>query len=86
MLKIYGSMLCKDCTECCEDLKKAGVEYEFLDFADSLLYLKEFLTIRDCSALFDEVKAQGSIGIPCILRPDGSVTLSWAEYVGQDKA
>ena len=31
MLKIYGSMLCKDCAECVEDLKKANVEFEFLD-------------------------------------------------------
>ena len=39
MLKIYGSMLCKDCVECVADLKKANVEFEFYDFADSLLNL-----------------------------------------------
>lgn len=81
MLKIYGSMLCRDCVECVEDLKKAEVEFEFLDFADSLLHLKEFLKIRDGSALFDPVRERGSIGIPTILREDGTVTLEWDEFL-----
>lgn len=80
MLKIYGSMLCKDCVECVDDLKKAEVEFEFLDFADSLLNLKEFLKIRDENPLFDAVREKGSIGIPAIVKEDGSVTLDWAEF------
>lgn len=80
MLKIYGSMLCKDCVECVDDLKKAEVEFEFLDFADSLLNLKEFLKIRDENLLFDAVREKGSIGIPAIVKEDGSVTLDWAEF------
>lgn len=81
MLKIYGSMLCKDCVECVEDLKKENVEFEFLDFADSLLNLKEFLKIRDENPLFDAVREKGSIGIPTIVKEDGSVTLDWAEFL-----
>ena len=80
MLKIFGSMLCKDCVECVEDLKKANVEFEFLDFADSLLNLKEFLKIRDENPLFDAVREKGSIGIPTIVKEDGSITLDWAEF------
>lgn len=82
MLKIYGSMQCPDCMECCADLDRAGVAYEFLDFADSLLNLKEFLKLRE-DTIFDEVRRNGSIGIPCILRDDGSITLNWSEYVSQ---
>lgn len=81
MLKIYGSMLCKDCVECVDDLKKAEVEFEFLDFADSLLNLKEFLKIRDENPLFDAVREKGSIGIPAIVKEDGSVTLDWEEFI-----
>ena len=81
MLKIYGSMQCPDCTRCREDLDRAEVSYEYLDFGMSLKYLKEFLAIRDSSSLFEEVKAKGSIGIPCILREDGTVTLSWDEFL-----
>ena len=81
MLKIYGSMLCKDCVECVADLKKSNVEFEFCDFADSLLYLKEFLKIRDENSLFTEVREKGSIGIPAIVKDDGSICLDWAEFL-----
>ena len=81
MLKIYGSMLCKDCVECVKDLKKADIEFEFLDFADSLLHLKEFLKIRDGSDQFDAAREHGSIGIPAIIREDGSITLDWEEFL-----
>lgn len=86
MLKIYGSMLCPDCVQCCDDLNKAGVEYTFLDFSESLINLKEFLKIRDHSELFDDAREEGKIGIPCIVACDGSVTLEWDSYVSQDKA
>ena len=77
MLKIYGSMLCPDCMQCRRDLDEAGIAYEYLDFADNLKALKDFLAIRDVNPLFDEVRTSGSIGIPCIVLPDGKVTLEW---------
>ena len=81
MLKIYGSMMCPDCVKCREDLDKVQVGYEYHDFGDSLLALKEFLTLRDQNPVFTEVKDSGKIGIPCIVRQDGSVTLSWEEFM-----
>ena len=81
MLKIYGSMLCPDCVKCREDLDRAGVEYEYLDFADSLKNLKDFLAVRDSSDLFDDVRKNGSIGIPCILEENGSISLDWEAYM-----
>lgn len=83
MLKIYGSMLCPDCVQCCADLSSAGVAYTFLDFADNLANLKEFLAIRDQNALFDNVRAEGKIGIPCIVDEQGTVQLGWDCYVSQ---
>ena len=80
MLKIYGSMLCPDCVQCRSDLDKAGVSYEYRDFSDSLLYLKEFLVLRE-APLFDAIREEGRIGIPCIVKEDGTVTLSWSEYM-----
>ena len=77
MLKIYGSMLCKDCVQCREDLDKAGVAYEYLDFADELKNLKEFLAIRDSDPQYDEVRQRGGIGIPCIVTEEGSILLDW---------
>ena len=81
MLKIYGSMLCPDCVQCREDLDRAGVAYEYLDFSDSLKNLKAFLTLRDEKACFAESKAAGKIGIPCIVRENGDVLLDWSELM-----
>lgn len=86
MLKIYGSMLCPDCVQCCNDLTTAGVAYEFCDFADSLANLKVFLSIRDKSELFDTARNDGKIGIPCIVDEKGSISLDWSCYVGQAEA
>lgn len=81
MLKIYGHMQCPDCQNCRADLDRAEVDYEYLDFAVSLRNLKGFLDIREKNPEFDAVRERGSIGIPCIIREDGSVTFSWDEFV-----
>ena len=81
MLRIYGSKLCPDCVNCCKELKEANVDFEYCDFAENLAYLKEVLRLRDESSAFDEIRASGKIGIPCILREDGSFTLEWSEFL-----
>lgn len=81
MLKIYGSMLCPDCVKCREDLDRANVPYEYLDFSQDLRNLKEFLRLRDGNAVFAQAREEGFIGIPCILREDGSVTLDWFAFM-----
>ena len=81
MLKIYGTLRCPDCVNCKADLDKAGVEYAFLDFDTDLPILKELLKLRDTSPAFDNARREGNIGIPCIVREDGSVTLNWEEYM-----
>lgn len=81
MLKIYGSKLCPDCVDCCRELKEAGIAFEYCDFADSLLNLKEFLKLRDEQEVFCNLRAEGKIGIPCIVREDGSITLDWSEFL-----
>ena len=70
-------MLCPDCVRCREDLDRAGVAYEYLDFSESLKNLKEFLKLRDESDLFAEVKKNGGIDIPCIVKEDGTILLDW---------
>lgn len=81
MLKIYGSLLCKDCVQCRADLDKAGVNYDFLDFGEELSNLKEFLALRDREPAFDPARREGKIGIPCIVQEDGSVTLNWDTFM-----
>jgi glutaredoxin-related protein len=45
--------------------------------------LKAFLALRDTDPVFAQVRAEGKIGIPCILQEDGTVSLDWTMYVSQ---
>lgn len=76
-MMIYGSMLCPDCVECCKDLDAAGKAYTFCDFSDDLAHLKAFLKIRDREPVFEEIKREGKIGIPCLVDDTGAVSLTW---------
>ena len=76
-MTVYGSMLCPDCVQCRKDLDDAGTQYTYCDFADDLAHLKAFLKLRDAEPIFEEIKREGKIGIPCIVLDDGTVTLEW---------
>ena len=56
-----------------------SIDYEFLNFSKETKNLKDFLKIRDESSLFDKAREEGNIGIPCIVKDDGTVTLNWEE-------
>lgn len=81
MLTIYGSMLCKDCVQCRKDLNQAGIDYNFLDITEDLQHLKAFLTLREGNPLFAQAREDGQIGIPCIVKADGNLTLDWEELL-----
>jgi len=80
MLKIYGSPLCPDCVKCKNELEQAGVAFVYMDITANLLFLKKFLRLREDPA-FAPVRERGQIGIPCILREDGSFTFGWQEFL-----
>ena len=81
MLKVYGSMLCPDCVACVAAMQEKKMVFEFYDFKESLRYLKEFLKLRDTLELFEEIRENDKIGIPCIVKEDGSVTLDWQSCI-----
>ena len=81
MIKVYGMSICPDTVGCCGALRKAGVGFEYLDFAEKTANLKAFLKLRDGNPLFDTARREGNIGIPCIQREDGSLTLNWQEFM-----
>ncbi len=84
MMKIYGSMLCKDCVACCAALDAAGVGYTFLSITDELQNLKDFLRLRDGNPLFDGARAAGGIGIPYLVLEDGTATFDWEALLPQE--
>ena len=85
MLIVYGAKQCPDVAACREDLDMAGVPYEYRDIGD-IANLKAFLKYRDTEPVFYAVKADGKIGIPCMIAPTGEVTLEWQKFVENDRS
>lgn len=81
MLKIYGSEMCSDCRNCKLNFDHYGIEYQFLDVCKSLRYLSEFLFLRDTEPVFDRLKAIHDIGLPGIVKEDGTVFTDWEGYL-----
>lgn len=79
MIKIYGTILCPDCVAIKRLYASNHIPFEFYDFGISTQNIKDFLKIRDdqkYKSLFDPVRENGGIGIPCIVLEDGTVTLT----------
>ena len=81
MLTVYGSPMCPDCRECKTNFDANKVEYEFIDINESLGNLSAFLKLRDSLPVFDHCKEINDIGIPALVREDGSVFLDWEGYL-----
>ncbi|MGN0975358.1 MAG: barstar family protein [Gemmiger sp.] len=79
----YGADICKDCRAAHPLLEQAGIEADAVDITASTDNLRAFLALRDRHPAFDAVKAEGRIGIPAFVFPDGSVTLGIAWLQGQ---
>lgn len=75
MIRIYGMESCPDCSHVERQAREKG-NYEIIDIGAHVRNLKEFLRLRDSDPAFDGAKRNGSVGIPCFVLEDGSVTLS----------
>lgn len=72
---VYGSNLCPNTVEAIEVLKEKNINFEYRDFDKDIKALKEFVSIRDENSIFDSVKAEKRIGIPCFVLSNDYVTL-----------
>ncbi len=79
---VIGSHLCPDTIYALNKLVEAGVEMEFKNLSASLPDLKAYLALRESSPVFDGPKARGSLGIPCFVLEDGTVTLELEKVLG----
>lgn len=77
MFTVYTSPLCPDCRECKANFEAHGLAFKAIDITGSMPALKEFLRLRDSLPVFEACREKGQVGIPAILREDGSVTLDW---------
>lgn len=80
---MFGTNACPDCVDADEKLKERGADFMYLEFSESIANLKRFLKLRDSEAIFEEVKKEGKVGVPCFKLSDGTLTLSLEEVLAK---
>ena len=72
---LFYAETCPDTAPFVAELDRLGVDYDEVEIMTSLPNLKQFIRLRDSSAEFDNSKANGYLGIPALLLPNGDVVL-----------
>ncbi|HEY9575895.1 MAG TPA: glutaredoxin domain-containing protein [Lachnospiraceae bacterium] len=75
MITAFVMKTCPDCMRI-EKALQENENFEVIDVGEHIVFLKEFLRVRDNSPVFDAAKKYGFAGIPCFVKEDGSVTLN----------
>lgn len=78
-IKVYGSNVCPATMRFVSLLTENGIMPQFINVTGSINLLKEFVTFRDTSPLYDGVRGSGAIGFPLIRLEDGT----WTRDVNQ---
>ncbi len=78
---VVGSHLCPDTLYALNKLVEAKADIEFKNMSASLPDLKVYLALRDSEAMYENVKKNGGIGIPCFILEDGTKTMDLAEVL-----
>lgn len=73
-ITVYGSNVCPGTLRFISVLTENGVMPNFVNVTGSIGLLKEFVTFRDTSPLFDGIRGTGSIGFPLVKLEDGTYT------------
>ena len=80
-IKVYGSNVCPGTLRFIRRLTENGIMPDFVNVTGSIGLLKEFITFRDTSHLYDNVRGTGAIGFPLIQLEDGTYTRDVAEVL-----
>ena len=80
---VVGSHLCPDTLYALCQLRDKNIEVDFKDLSSSLPDLKEYLALRDGLEIYNSIKAEGGIGIPCFIKEDGSKTFDLHEILAK---
>lgn len=73
-IKVYGSTICPGTLRFLRILTDNGVMPDFVNVTGSIGLLKEFITFRDTSPLYDATRGTGAIGFPLVQLEDGTYT------------
>ena len=73
-ITVYGSNVCPGTLRFVSILTANGVMPNFVNVTGSIQLLKDFITFRDNSPLYDGVRGTGAIGFPLVQLEDGTYT------------
>lgn len=73
-ITVYGSNICPGTLRFLRVLTDNGVMPDFVNVTGSIGLLKEFITFRDTSPLYDKIRGTGAVGFPLVRLEDGSYT------------
>ena len=80
-LTVYGTTHCPDTVEALRLYEEHRIAVDYRDICGGISTLKEFLKLRDTEPLFEEVRQSHKVGVPCVVKEDGSMTLDFEEPV-----
>ncbi|MBS6955751.1 MAG: glutaredoxin [Enterocloster asparagiformis] len=80
-ITVIGSHLCPDTLYALCKLREAGISIDFKNLSASLPDLKAYLAVRESDPLYEAVRKNGGIGIPCFIFEDGRRTLELDEVL-----
>lgn len=78
---VIGSHLCPDTLYALNRLSEVKAEIEFRNLSASLADLKAYLSLRESSPAYADIRESGGIGIPCFVLEDGTATRSLDEVL-----
>lgn len=64
---VFGSQFWPSCEPVKEFLSQNEIKFKYRDITENMMNLKLFLKYRDNYPIFDSVKEEGSVGLPCIV-------------------
>ena len=74
MIKIYSMSNSKDCINLKEQLENS-IKYAVIYIGLDVKNLKYFLKLRNHHVTLEQARKTGTIGVPCFILEDGTVTL-----------
>lgn len=80
VITVFGMKSCPDCRRVYDQIGDSR-HFRIVEIGENVKNMKAFTRLRDISPQFREAKKTGSIGIPCFVMEDGTLTLD-PEEVG----
>ena len=78
MITLFVSNKCPDCPPAVKALQSCGLAYRIVDITNSMAEMKEFFKYRDVHPFFEDIKARGKVGVPCLMKGDGETFYLYA--------